>query len=82
MRFIHKSTLGICAFIISCGSLGAETLSLLNSKEVPSTFASMWQGFDPGTEELDVEILTQWEQEEVVFGSFVIGLVFLKGKKQ
>ena len=81
MRFIHKSTLGICAVIICCASLGAETLSLLNSKEVPSTFASMWQGFDPRTEELDVEILTQWEQEEVVFRVIRYRIGVFKGKK-
>ena len=43
-----------------------ETLPSLKGKDAPSTFSQMWEGFDPRAEELEVETLKEWEQEDVV----------------
>ena len=41
----------------------------------------MWKGFDPRAEPLDVEILQQWEQDDVVLQVLRYRVGIFKGKK-
>lgn len=43
-----------------------ETLPPLDPDRIPTDFASLWAGFDPRAEPLEVEVLKEWEQDDVV----------------
>ena len=61
--------------------LKAETLPGLNNLTPPLDYDSMWKGFDPRAEPLDVEILQQWEQDDVVLQVLRYRVGIFKGKK-
>ena len=61
--------------------LKAETLPDLNNLTSPQDYDSMWKGFDPRAEPLDVEILKQWEQDDVVIQVLRYRVGIFKGKK-
>lgn len=44
----------------------AETLPLLKDGRAPRNLEEMWSGFDPRAEPLEVELLKEWEQDDVV----------------
>lgn len=44
----------------------AETLPAFADGKVPQTFDELWQGIDPRAEPLEVEVLKEWEEEDVV----------------
>ncbi len=81
MQTIYKINLGIYAFVFYFSSLVAETLPALNGVDSPSTFSQMWEGFDPSAEELEIEILKQWEQEDVVLRVIRYRIGIFKGQK-
>ena len=43
-----------------------ETLPVLKDRKAPQSHASMWSGFDPRAEPLEVETLKEWEEDGVV----------------
>lgn len=47
-------------------ALEPDTLPALTDDVAPTTFAEMWRGFDPSAEPLNVETITEWEEEGVV----------------
>jgi hypothetical protein len=61
--------------------LKAETLPGLNNLTPPLDYDSMWKGFDPRAEPLDVEILQQWEQDDVVLQVLRYRVGIFKGQK-
>lgn len=57
--------------LLSCASPGllaaeSDTLPALQGETAPQNFQQMWDGFDPRSESLDVEILKEWEEDDVV----------------
>lgn len=64
---------------IACGQ-DAETLPLL--KDVaPKNFEEMWDGFDPRKEPLEVEVVKEWEEEDVVLRIVRFRIGMFKGTK-
>lgn len=47
-------------------SRGQETLPALPTRNVPTTHRQLWNGYDPRSEPLDIEILKEWKQDGVV----------------
>jgi hypothetical protein len=43
-----------------------ETLPPLEKGPAPQTLEELWAGYDPQAEPLDVEILHEWEEDEVL----------------
>ena len=81
MQTIYKLTIGIYVSILFFSTLGAETLPSLKGKDAPSTFSQMWAGFDPRAEELEVETLKEWEQEDVVLRVIRYRIGIFRGQK-
>jgi len=74
----------LCAMLMlhSVPSLGeTETLPPLKDGKAPQTFEELWAGFDPRKEPLDVEVLKEWEQDDVVLKVVRYRVGILKGKK-
>lgn len=70
--------LSICS--ATCGQL-RETLPPLDGKPAAQDFQQMWAGFDPRAEPLEVEILKEWEEDEVVLRIVRFRIGVFKGKK-
>ena len=66
--FIHRYKFVPIYLVTSLISLktSAETLPDFNPARPPNDYLSMWAGFDPRAENLDVEILKEWEEDKVV----------------
>ena len=58
-----------------------ETLSPLTEGYVPQTYEQLWKGFDPVKEPLDIEILHEWEEDQVIFKIIRFRIGVFKGKK-
>lgn len=58
-----------------------ETLPPLTADQVPADFKSLWAGFDPRAEPLDVEVLAEWEKEGVVIKVLRYRVGVFKGRK-
>jgi hypothetical protein len=59
----------------------AETLPSLKDGNAPQNFAEMWAGFDPRAEPLEVELLKEWEEEDVVLRIVRFRIGVFKGQK-
>ena len=59
----------------------AETLPALKAKVAPKTESTMWAGFDPQDEPLEVEILKEWEEDGIVLKVLRYRIGVFKGKK-
>lgn len=59
----------------------AETLPPLKDGKAPQSFDEMWSGFDPRAEPLDVEVLHEWEEDDVVMQVLRYRIGVFKGKK-
>lgn len=74
-----------CLFALPLGSAAwgqlQETLPPLNGQPAPQNFQQMWKGFDPRAEPLDVEVLKQWEEEDVVLRIVRFRIGVFKGTK-
>ena len=58
-----------------------NTLPALESAQGPMNFSEMWAGFDPRSEPLEVEVLKEWEEDEVVLRVVRYRIGVFKGKK-
>lgn len=58
-----------------------ETLPPLRDGRAPDSFETLWAGFDPRREPMDVEVLKEWEEDAVVLRivRYLIGV--FKGQK-
>ena len=59
----------------------ADTLAPLNDGQAPQSVEALWADFDPQAEPLDVEILQQWEEEDVVMRVLRYRIGIFKGQK-
>ncbi|MDF1862388.1 MAG: acetylxylan esterase [Verrucomicrobiales bacterium] len=59
----------------------AETLPPLKNGKAPQSFGEMWSGFDPRAEPLDVEVLHEWEENDVVMQVLRYRIGIFKGQK-
>lgn len=72
------------AFFLSClvaRGREVDTLPGLIDNQAPENFSEMWAGFDPRAEPLEVEILKEWEEEDVVLRIIRFRIGVFKGKK-
>ncbi|MEJ6621437.1 MAG: dienelactone hydrolase family protein [Opitutae bacterium] len=58
-----------------------ESLPELKAGIAPQTWADAWKGFDPRNEPLEIEVLTEWEEEGVVLKVLRYRIGVFKGKK-
>lgn len=58
-----------------------ETLPPLPGGKSPHNFEQMWHGFDPQAEPLEVEVLQQWEEDDVVLQVLRYRVGVFKGQK-
>ncbi|MCM2375058.1 glycosyl hydrolase family 95 catalytic domain-containing protein [Aporhodopirellula aestuarii] len=58
-----------------------ETLAPLDNDKPPTTVEALWADFDPRAEPLDVEILKEWEEDNVVLRVVRFHIGTFKGKK-
>jgi hypothetical protein len=58
-----------------------DTLPPLEDARAPKNFAELWAGFDPRAEPLEVEVLRQWEEEEVLFRIVRFRIGVFRGEK-
>ena len=65
MRCCLSLLVGLLSVGFSFGQL-VETLPPLADGKSPQDFQQMWNGFDPQAEPLEVEVLHQWEEDDVV----------------
>ena len=76
--------LGLYPFLLMCCSTIAaepETLPPLKNNQSPANFEEMWAGFNPRTEPLEVQVLKEWEEEEVTLRIVRFRIGIFKGKK-
>ena len=58
-----------------------ETLPLLVDGSAPKTFEQLWAGYDPRAEPLEVEVLREWEEDDVVLRIVRYRIGVFKGRK-
>ena len=73
--------LSIILLAMTARGQGAETLPPLKDGNAPGDFQQMWAGFDPRKEPLEVEVLKQWEEENVVLRIVRFRIGIFKGMK-
>ena len=61
--------------------VSAETLPPLVDGKAPQTHAALWAGIDPRKEPLEIEVLKEWEQEDVVLRVVRFRVGVFKGRK-
>ncbi len=77
----------ICFIVIFSGLISqqlnaqSETLSPLKDNIAPQTYEELWADFDPRAEPLDVEILKEWEEDNVVLQVLRYRIGIFKGQK-
>jgi hypothetical protein len=69
------------AFVIGSTAAPGETLSPLPDGKAPKTYDELWKGFDPRAEPLDIEVLKEWETEDVTLRVLRFRVGVFKGKK-
>ena len=62
-------------------NLLVNTLPELKTSEAPQTWDDAWEGFDPRAEPMDVEILKEWEEDNVVLKVLRYRIGVFKGQK-
>ncbi len=71
--------------VISCTKYSSTTnnttFAPLKNDNVPQTVEELWQGYDPRKEPLDVEILKEWEVDNVVMKVLRYRIGIFKGQK-
>jgi len=58
-----------------------DTLPPFEDARAPKNFAEMWAGFDPRAEPLEVEVLKEWEEEDVLLRIVRFRIGVFKGQK-
>ncbi|MGY8653616.1 MAG: dienelactone hydrolase family protein [Verrucomicrobiia bacterium] len=80
-----RKTMSLAALLAMLGGAPSfaaeETLPPLKNGAAPQSFESMWEGFDPRAEPLDVEILKEWEEDGVVLKVLRYRIGVFKGEK-
>jgi hypothetical protein len=66
-------------FVASCCI--ADTLPPLQDGKAPQDFDLLWKGYDPRLEPLDIEVLKEWEEDEVVLRIMRYRIGIFKGQK-
>lgn len=68
MKWVSLAAAVVFISGVELNALGqeSETLPPLKGGHVPKDLAAMWAGFDPRAEPLDVEVLQEWEEDDVV----------------
>ena len=61
--------------------LFVDTLPELKTGEAPQTWNDTWKGFDPRAEPLDVEILKEWEEDNIVLKVLRYRIGVFKGRR-
>ena len=81
MKFL--TALLVVVFVESLGVVGQEpeTLPRLKDGRAPQNFDEMWAGFDPRAEPLEVEMLKEWEEDDVVLRIVRFRIGVFKGQK-
>jgi hypothetical protein len=82
MKYLYQSVLA--NFFLTASfhfGLVAETLPSYDSTEPLHDYSSMWNGFDPRSDDLETEILSQWEDHGVVMQVIRYSIGTFKGKK-
>ena len=59
----------------------AETVPLLEGANAPANFNEMWAGFDPRAEPLEMELLKEWEEDNVTLRIVRFRIGVFKGTK-
>ncbi len=77
MSFITALT---AALVLQAGQ-PTETLQPLSQDKPPGNFVEMWNGFDPRAEPLEVEVLKEWEEDNVTLRIVRFRIGVFKGKK-
>lgn len=80
---IFLSVLFICFLVQFTGAQDAlpETFEFLGERIPPQTFDELWKGIDPGKEPLDIEILKEWEEDNVTMKIIRYRIGIFKGQK-
>lgn len=64
----------------ACGQ-AAETFPPLKDGVTPGNFQQMWSGFDPRKEPLEIELLKEWEEENIILRIVRFRIGIFKGTK-
>ena len=72
--------------LLSCSQgkvqdLNGETFPPLEEGRAPQTFEELWKDYDPRKEPLEVEVLKEWEEDEVVMRVLRYRVGIFKGQK-
>ena len=62
-------------------NLLVDTLPELKTSKAPQTWNDAWEGFDPRAEPMDVEVLKEWEEDNVVLKVLRYRIGIFKGQK-
>ena len=60
--------------------MAADTFAPLKDGEAPQSVEALWADYDPRAEPLDVEILKQWEEDDVVMQVLRYRVGIFKGR--
>ena len=81
----HRTLLLVAMLLASSAPIAigqdAETLPALVDGNAPQNFEQMWSGFDPRSEQLETEVLKEWEEEGVVLRIVRFRIGVFKGTK-
>ncbi|MFT5107743.1 MAG: hypothetical protein ACI9UA_003377 [Pseudoalteromonas tetraodonis] len=84
MRYLTYRFL-LSSLVLAVGGAGCltaqESLPLLEGEQPPQTFEALWGSYDPRAEPLDVEILKEWEEDEVLMKVVRLRIGIFKGRK-
>jgi len=71
----------VALLLCATATLGQDTFAPLKDGKSPKSFEELWADFDPRHEPLDVEVLRQWEEDDVVMRVLRYRVGAFKGKK-
>ncbi len=78
--FITLPIIFIC-LLVNSQTRSKETFPPLNGNIPPQNLQELWENFDPRKEPLDVEILKEWEEEDVIMQVLRYRIGIFKGQK-
>lgn len=78
---VRLALLSIILFALTACGRTAETIPPLKDGKAPGDFQQMWSGFDPRKEPLEVEVLKEWEEQNVVLRIVRFRIGIFKGTK-
>ena len=78
------AALALLALITLLGTVklwAADSLPPLKDGKAPQTLEELWAGYDPRLEPLDIEVLKEWEEDDVVLRVVRYQIAIFKGQK-